>query len=204
MTLKTLTKALVACATLAAGVAQASVITFEGGLDPTFTYSGVDVATVPVATTSGYNNVAAATASTHVAFDPNAISPSDFFIAGPAATTFTLNSFVIGGAWGSQTLTIQGFNNGAMLFSSALAVSLTPVVFAPGWAGIDQLRIITGTDFVLSPLVVGLGNGQHWALDNLTINEAVVRVPEPATLALLALGLLGFALRTRVRSNAAR
>ncbi len=171
--------------------AHATVIGFEDGLDPAFTYSGVGPLSTLLTPPSGYDNVAAFTGSTRVAFNRTATSPSSFFIAGSPATTFTLNSFVIAGAWGTQTLAIAGLNDGSLLFSSALGVSLTPTVFAPGWAGIDELRISIGSDFVHDPIVVG--SGQHWALDNLTINEPTSSVPEPASLVLLGSGLAGLA-----------
>lgn len=192
-----LSRLFVLLASLAAGSAQATIITFESGLDPTFTYSGVDVATVPIGQVSGYNNVAAATASSRVAYNPYAVSPSNFYLAGLPTSVFTLNSFVIAGAWGTQTLTVQGLNDGALLYSSALAISLTPTTFLADWVGIDQLRILIGNDYVPTPGVSGAG--QHWALDNLRINEAIT-VPEPATLFTFALGLLALGLlRKRVR-----
>lgn len=187
------------------GIAQATVITFEGGADPAFTYSQVqfergDFVLFPAE--SGYKTVANATGGPWQAFNPSAASPSSFFIAGPASTTFTLNSFVIAGAWGNQTLTIEGLNNGSLLFSRALAVTnLIATTFTPNWTGIDELRISTGTDFVptLPPFLL---SNQHWALDNLTINEAV---PEPETYAMMlaGLGLLGVAARRRKQKEVA-
>jgi hypothetical protein len=185
---------------LSIGVAEATVIGFEGGSDPIFTYVGVDFAATPIATVSGYNNVAAFTSSTWVAYNPGEVSPSDFFLAGSPIDTFDLNSFVIAGAWGTQTLLIEGLNDAALLFSTSLAVSLTPALFTPNWSGIDQLRISIGNDFVQDQSLGGAG--QHWALDNLTINQSSA-VPEPSALPLLALGLAGLCVsRRRSRRNA--
>ncbi|MBB1272625.1 PEP-CTERM sorting domain-containing protein [Psychromonas sp. SR45-3] len=35
------------------------------------------------------------------------------------------------------------------------------------------------------------GNGQHWAINDVIVNEAVQSVPEPLSIALLGLGLVG-------------
>jgi hypothetical protein len=182
---------------IALGSANATVIGFEGGLDPAFTYSGVAQEDGPVLTGSGYNNVMAFTGSKGFAFNPSEVSPSSFFLVGSSSATFFLDSFVIAGAWGTQTLTISGLNNGIQLFSQTLAVSLAPTVFTADWAGIDQLRIATGSDFVQDFSLSG--RGQHWALDNLTINEAAT-VPEPSSLAIVGLGLIGLAIARRKRA----
>lgn len=185
-------------------VAHATVITFEGGLDPTFTYSGISVLNgTGLPALSGYRTVANATGDSKVAFNPSEVSPSDFFLAGPSTGTFTLNSFVIAGAWGSQTLKIQGFNNGGLLFTSSLFVTnSTATTFSPSWSGIDQLRISTGNDFALTSNLGG--SGQHWAIDHLTINQAAP-VPEPETYAMMlaGLGLLGAAARRRKQGTTA-
>ena len=178
-------------------LAQATVISFENGADPTFTYSGVDFldgTTLPV--NSGYFNVAQATGTNMVAFNPNEASPSSFLLAGAPTSTFTLNSFVIAGAWGSQTLSVQGFNDGGLLYSSAVSVTNLAQTFSPGWAGIDELRISVGPSYVNFGLG---GSGQHWALDNLTIDQSAAPVPEPETYAMMlaGLGLLGAAARRR-------
>lgn len=178
----------------------AAVITFAGGADPAFTYDGgiYTINSNILPPSSGYASVAAFTGEPNIAFNSGGVSPSSFYLAGPAASVFTLNSFVIASAWGTQTLTIRGYNDGALLFSSMLPITPAAQLAMFGWAGIDKLTIFTGTDFVESN---NGGAGQHWALDNLTINETVVAslVPEPASLALLGLALiaLGFSCRRR-------
>lgn len=188
------------------GAAQATNISFEGGADPLFSTIGVSYlnGATYYDPTSGYTAVALATGTQWVAFNPFEASPSSFLITGAPTATFTLNSFVIAGAWGSQTLSIEGYNDGVQLHSSSLAVSgASPITFSPGWAGIDELRISTGNDFVSAGLG---GSGQHWALDSLTINEAVAApVPEPETYAMMlaGLGMLGFMARRRKLTAAA-
>lgn len=177
-------------------VAQAAVATFETGADANFSYIGVEFGSAPYVTGSGYDNVAAATSSTGFAYNYFEASPASFLIGGAPTNTFTLNSFVIAGAWGSQTLGLEGLNDGVTLFSGSLFVSTTATTYNANWAGIDQLRISIGGDFVDHPdLVI---TGQHWALDNLTYNNTAP-IPEPETYAMLlaGLGLLGFAARRR-------
>lgn len=177
----------------------AAVITFSGGADPAFTYDGgiytINSNILPPA--SGYASVGAFTGEPNVAFNSSGVSPSSFYLAGAASSVFTLNSFVIAGAWGAQTLAIKGYNNGALLFSSMLPVTPVAKLALFGWAGIDQLTIFTGTDFVESN---NGGAGLHWALDNLTINQALAANPvsEPAPLALLGLALIVLALSCRI------
>lgn len=164
--------------------ANAVVIDFESGLNPLFNYAGVDYGT-PLPN-SGYQTVTDFTGSTFIAFNPFEVSPSTFTWAGGG--TFTLNSFVIAGAWGSQTLTIEGLLNGIVQYSSLLAVdNLNVDIFSPNWSGIDAFRISIGNDYIHDPNTSG--GGQHWALDNLSVNET----PEPESLALMALALVAIA-----------
>lgn len=168
--------------------ANATLIDFESGLDPVFTYSGISLYTGNIGSGStGYSQVLDATSSNSAIFNPSEASPSDFFWN--SAGTFDLTSFVIAGAWGSQTLTIEGWVTGGLLFSSTLDVAPTPVNFTPSWVGIDQLRISTDPAGYVDANLGGAG--QHWALDNLLINENSAPVPVPATLALFGLGLAG-------------
>lgn len=176
------------------GAANATVIDFESGLDPLFNYTGVTTGSGFIAP-SGYNTVSVFTGSSTLAFNPFEASPSTFSWAG--AGTFDLTSFVIAGAWGSQTLTIESLLNNVVQDTVLLAVDFDVVdVFSPGWSGIDAFRITTGNDFVLSQQVQG--SGQHWALDNLTINQnGSVPVSSPSTLLLIGLGLVGIGFARR-------
>ena len=181
-----------------AGAANATVVDFESGLDPLFTYSS-DVMTGPTNLAgTGYHTLRAFTGSSNVAFNGSAASPSTFTWAG-VGSTFDLNSFVIAGAWGSQTLTIEGLLNGASIFSSSLAVTTDAVsVFSPSWSGIDAFRIAIGTDYIADPNLIGSGGGQHWALDNITVSA----VPVPAAAWLFGSALLGFFGFSRKKANA--
>jgi hypothetical protein len=145
---------------------NATVINFDTGPDPRFTYSGISFIG-PVSPGSGYDNVRAFTGRNIVAFNPFAASPSDFRWVGSGGSTFNLVSFAVAGAWGQQTLLVQGFEGGVLKYSSPLFVTTAPVVFTPNWSEIDDLRINIGDDFIHDPSTSG--DGQHWALANLTI-----------------------------------
>ena len=173
---------------------HALLIDFEdGGLDPFFSYSGVG--TFPnIESGTGYDNVLAFTGSNWGAFNPFETSPSTFIKAAPG--TFTLNSFVIAGAWGTQTLTISGLLNNNLQFTTELGVSTAAQVFSPNWSNIDEVQITIGNDFVdTNP--IDTGTGQHWALDNISLNAN--DVPEPSTLTLFGFGLAVLAITRRKR-----
>lgn len=165
-------------------LAQAHVIDFNQGLEPGFGSTNLYVTTGPRGD-NGFANMVRLAGGTHV---------SNIF-GGPHASmfllnldTFTLNSMLIGGGWGSQTLHIEGINDGLVLYSRVVAVTTTPQELLLQWRGIDFFRIATGDDFVST---VPGGTTPHWVMDNIVINEAVP-VPAPAPLALL--GLAGAAL----------
>ena len=178
-----------------AASANATLIDFESGLDSAFTYSGV-TSGGSVTAGSGYDSVLNATSSNGLVFNPGAISPSSF--SWNSSGTFDLTSFIIAGAWGNQTLTFEGLNSGSLLFSTPFSVTPTAVSFVANWVGIDQLRILIDPNGYTH--TVSNGSGQHWALDNLLINENSSQVPVPATLALFGLGLAGLGWSRRKKS----
>ena len=94
---------------------------------------------------------------------------------------------MIAGAWGSQTLKVEGLLGITSLFTTFLPVTDAAQVFVANWTGIDAFRVTIDPNGYVDSGTPGIG--QHWAMDNIVINEN--SVPEPATLAILGLGLAG-------------
>jgi hypothetical protein len=185
MNTKSLLLAIPVC--LFASMAQADVVNFSSGYGP-FAVDGVNIGP---SLNGGYASVAQYPGNLGVAYNPNAVSLSSFYLTDPAAT-FTLNSFVIAGAWGSQTLHFTGYNDGVLSYATDLWVDTVATLLTLDWVGIDQFSITTGSDFVQQANLTG--SGQHWALGSLTYNNAVTTtptIPEPGLLALLGIGLAG-------------
>ncbi|MCU7853235.1 MAG: PEP-CTERM sorting domain-containing protein [Candidatus Thiodiazotropha sp. (ex Monitilora ramsayi)] len=172
---------------VAALSAQATVISFSATGDSNFTTDGVNFLDGASYQPSGYQNVANVTGSDYVAFNPWEVTPSTFTWAN--AGVFDLNGFTIAGAWGSQTLTIEGYYGGTLVDSLDLFVDTTPTFFNAEWASLTSFVIHTGNDFVDDPQYYG--GGQHWAVNDLVINEQFASVPEPASIILMGLGLIG-------------
>lgn len=167
--------------------AQATLISFNASGDSNFSTAGVNFLNGATYGPSGYENVAVTTSSDYVAFNGGAVSPSSFTWTN--AGTFDLNGFTIAGAWGSQTLTIDGFNGTSLVNTANLAITTTAIDFVANWGGLTSFVISIGNDFVDDPQYSG--GGQHWAMNDVVINESVQSVPEPVSIALFVLSLAG-------------
>ena len=115
---------------------------------------------------------------------------------------FTLNSGYFTAAWNDGlTVDAQGFVGGVLTFSKTFVIDTAgPTLEAFNWAN------LSGVTFTSSGGVSHgyNGGGEHFALDNLTVNESGA-VPEPASWALMlgGFGMVGGAMRARRRTAVA-
>jgi hypothetical protein len=183
------------------GVAQAApqTITFTGDGSSFFTANAWDVSYIdssdPANAYGGFKSVADATSSQWIATSRFDASPALF--SSTTGMLFDLNGLWLAGAWGSQTLTITGFDaSGNGIYTTQIGVTTTAQLYSFDWAGIASFDIATGADFVKDPM--SPQSGLNWALGSVTVTP----VPEPEAYAMMlaGLGIVGAIARRRRRS----
>jgi len=163
---------------------------------------------------NGYRSVREATGSLAAAGNHPYNPLMEGTFASSSGEFFSLDSLWLAGAWGSMTLSITGYANGAVINTAAIYVDMAAQeYFFSGFEGIDSFSITVGDDFEPDPSFYGFSGMQHpnpflemasstWALGGITITTAV---PEPETYAMLlaGLGVVGaIARRRRVKAAA--
>lgn len=103
-----------------------------------------------------------------------------------ASTPFTLNSGQFTAAWSDALeLDIAGFSGAIQTYFASYTLSATaPTLLTFNWSNLTSVTFTSsgGTDHGYG------GSGENFALDDLVINSTAV--PEPASMALLATGLV--------------
>lgn len=106
----------------------------------------------------------------------------------PATITAISDTFSFNGGWFTSAweenniLTIEGYTDGDGIADYSLTLNLntrTPQFLDVNWSGLQRLRFAS--------------SNWQFVLDDLRINEGTTEVPEPLTIGLLGMGLLGVA-----------
>lgn len=189
-------------AVLTAAPASAAVINFDDII------SGVNIASIP----HGYAGlnwdnfyVGHKEYVEGPGFIPGAISGDYVAVnafADPASILAISGTFSFDGGWFTSgwhddtSLLIEGFTDDDDLADYSLTVpldTLTPLFLSVNWTGLQRLTFTSSNDIV--PFLA------HFVLDDLRINVSTsTEVPEPLTIGLFGLGLLGIAGARRRRN----
>jgi outer membrane autotransporter protein len=104
-------------------------------------------------------------------------NPASFSVTTGA---FTLVSGYFTGAWNNGlTIEVTGLSHGQVVDSTSFVVNTSgPTLETFNWSGIDTVELVSSGG-TLNPAFSGVGAGEHFALDNLTLNfgPAVPTVP---------------------------
>ncbi|MFB9240275.1 PEP-CTERM sorting domain-containing protein [Massilia antarctica] len=181
-------------AALAAGnaSAQGTILTFEdqypgfeseGELEPDyagFNWSGSPgFVTSLSATTGGFRNGTIGQVGL-VAYDGS--------VTFSRATAFNFLDSYVASAWrDGESVTVEGWRNGAMTYSSSFLVSTSQGKFAFNFTNVDKVSFRGEGGVTI--LDANAGEGAHLVLDNLSVSE-ISPVPEPATVWMLLGGSL--------------
>lgn len=210
--MKLVTKLLATLALMvAASSVQAQVITFDDiGINSSYvgfgniTYSGLSWGTGWFAESNSqystqYGNTYGAVSGEYAAF--NGYGYLEVSVGGGV---FDFNGAYFTG-WGSQdtaqsytssTITVEGYNSGSLVGNATMVLGATGYNWLQAdLLGIDSLKFIAS------------GSSQWWLMDDMTINVAASNtsnnsVPEPASLALMGLGLIGMGFLGRKKKAA--
>jgi len=129
---------------------------------------------------------------------PNYPFASTSSFASSNGQLFDLNSLLLAGAFGTQTLTITGYANGVQVGNSVLVnVNRTAQDYSIGLLGIDTFTVAVGNNFVQTQFETTLGEGQYWTMASATVTAMPVPEPESWVMLLAGLGIVGAVARKR-------
>ena len=119
---------------------------------------------------------------------------------------FSLTSAYLGAGWlDGLGITVQGFLGATQVATQDLILGVSGATLTNfiGFGNVDQVVFLTTGVGTSDPLGCGNFNCGQFTVDNISFGSPVVaQVPEPTTLVLLSLGLVGLGIRT-IRSKRA-